>query len=75
MQLEGQELRLSIKPGSDPIAGRIGRPGGSQTPFEGYMQLVAALEELRETGPGGQGDPPVPGLDGEGGRRDQDGSG
>jgi len=50
MQLEGQELRLSIDPGSDPIAGRIGPPGGSQTPFEGYMQLVAALEEVRGEG-------------------------
>jgi hypothetical protein len=47
MQLERRELRLSIEPGSDPIAGRIGPPGGAQTPFEGYMQLVAALEELR----------------------------
>jgi len=47
MQPEGRELRLSIDPGSDPIAGRIGPPGGSETPFEGYVQLVAALEELR----------------------------
>ncbi|HEY1284575.1 MAG TPA: hypothetical protein VGF04_00665 [Solirubrobacterales bacterium] len=47
MQLEERELRLSIQPGSDPIAGRIGPPEGARTPFEGYVQLVAALEELR----------------------------
>ncbi len=47
MQPEGRELRLEIDPGSDPIAGRIGSLGGSETPFEGYVQLVAALEKLR----------------------------
>jgi hypothetical protein len=47
MQLENKEFSLSIDPGSDPIAGRIGRAGGSQTRFEGYVQLVAALEDLR----------------------------
>jgi len=68
MKLESRELRLSIEPGSDPIAGRIGPPGGSQTSFEGYMQLVAALEELREGRPDGHGDP-------SGQRGDGDGSG
>lgn len=65
MQLEARELRLSIEPGSDPIAGRIGPPNGSQTSFEGYMQLVAALEELRES-PDGQGDPSERRGDGDG---------
>jgi hypothetical protein len=48
MDLEVQELRLSIDPGSDPITGRIGPPDGSQKLFEGYVQLVAALEQFRE---------------------------
>lgn len=41
------ELTLAIEPRSDPIAGRIRFPDGSVTPFEGYLQLVAAVERAR----------------------------
>ena len=39
---------MTIETGSDPIAGRLALPDGSSTPFEGYVELIAALERLRE---------------------------
>lgn len=45
------ELTVTIETGSDPIAGRLALPDGSSTPFEGYVELIAALERLRESAP------------------------
>ena len=37
-------LGISIMPSSDPIAGQVELPDGTTTPFEGYVQLIAAVE-------------------------------
>lgn len=47
MEDEQAELTVTIESGSDPIAGRLALPNGSSTPFEGYVELIAALERLR----------------------------
>jgi hypothetical protein len=44
------EVGLRIAPRSDPIAWSVRLPDGSASDFEGYMQLIALLEQLR-TGP------------------------
>lgn len=55
------EVGLTIERGSDPIAGSLELPGGLTVRFEGYVQLVAALEGVRE--------PPLPDQNDEGGTR------
>jgi hypothetical protein len=45
--LDGPRLTLIIEPGSEPISGRLRLPDETETRFEGYVQLIAALEELR----------------------------
>jgi hypothetical protein len=41
------EVTLRVEPGSEPISGQVLLPDGTETGFEGYVQLIAALEELR----------------------------
>ena len=53
-------LGVSIKPGSEPIAGQIRLPDGSTTPFEGYVQLIAAVERAH-VGAAVDGYRPAPG--------------
>jgi hypothetical protein len=38
---------IELDDGPDPIAGRVRAPGGVDRRFEGYTQLVAALEATR----------------------------
>ena len=38
---------IELDDGPDPIAGRVRGPGGVDRRFEGYTQLVAALEATR----------------------------
>ena len=47
-----QPLRivLDLEPGSEPISGTIASGSDPGEPFAGVMQLVAALDRLRETG-------------------------
>ena len=41
-------LGIIIKPGSEPIAGQVRLPDGSTLAFEGYVQLIAAVERVHE---------------------------
>lgn len=45
------ELRLWIEPEREPISGRIGAAAGPPVRFRGYMQLIAALERIRDGDP------------------------
>lgn len=40
-----------IRHGCEPIAGSLDLPDGRTLPFEGYLQLVALLEDLRHRRP------------------------
>lgn len=53
-------LGVSIRPGSDPIAGQVRLPDGTTTPFEGYVQLIAAVERAH-LGTAAGGYRPAPG--------------
>lgn len=48
MATRTSELRLTIEHGSEPIAGSLDLPDGHTMRFEGYLQLVGFLEDLRE---------------------------
>ena len=41
-------LTLDLERGADPIAGELGLRGEVPRRFSGYVQLVEALEQLRE---------------------------
>jgi len=62
MEGEQAQLTVTIEAGSDPIAGRLALADGSSAHFEGYMELIAALERLRGGAPTGppQPNPPSP---------------
>jgi hypothetical protein len=47
---ETRSLRVEVKPGSEPISGRLIGPGGTATKFRGWIQLVAALQEASSSG-------------------------
>ncbi len=47
MEGEQAKLTVAIDPGSDPIAGWLTLPRGAPVPFEGYVELIAALERVR----------------------------
>jgi hypothetical protein len=51
VEVDADDLRLTIERGSDPIAGSLGLPDGRALRFEGYVQLVAALEDVRKPPP------------------------
>lgn len=51
MEVGAEEVRLTIERGTDPISGRLDLPDGRRLAFEGYVQLVAALEAIREPPP------------------------
>jgi 2-methylisocitrate lyase-like PEP mutase family enzyme len=51
VEVGAEDLRLTIERGSDPIAGSLGLPDGRALRFEGYVQLVAALEDVRNPPP------------------------
>jgi hypothetical protein len=40
-------LELWIEPGSEPIAGWLGHPGGERQRFGGWVELTAAIETAR----------------------------
>ena len=44
-------IGITVEPRSEPIAGSIRLGDGSTERFEGYLQLIAALEQARVTGP------------------------
>jgi hypothetical protein len=41
---------LYIYPASDPISGSLVYPDGSPQPFSGWIELTAALEDVRQGG-------------------------
>ena len=52
MEAIATELSVTIEPGSDPISGRVRLADGSADRFEGYVQLIAAIERIRRQNPG-----------------------
>lgn len=42
-------LELSLLPG-DPVSGTVGLPGRSPTPFQGWIDLMSAINSLRAPG-------------------------
>jgi hypothetical protein len=51
MEAIATELSVTIEPGSDPISGRVRLADGSADRFEGYVQLIAAIERIRRQNP------------------------
>jgi hypothetical protein len=53
--VEELPLELWIEPGSEPIAGWLGQPGGERQAFGGWVELTAAIESARRelAGPSG----------------------
>jgi hypothetical protein len=49
---EPRRIVIELDDGPDPIAGRVRAPGGVDRRFEGYTQLVAALEATRAVAAG-----------------------
>lgn len=46
-------LELSLAPG-EPVRGTVGRPGRAPTPFQGWIDLMSAINSLRgAAGPAG----------------------
>jgi hypothetical protein len=45
------DLHLVLSPASEPVAGRLVDPDGAETPFEGYVELIAAIERHLEPVP------------------------
>lgn len=46
---EATSLTIELRPGSDPIDGRLIGPDGEVSPFRGWIELVAALNRWVET--------------------------
>jgi hypothetical protein len=44
-------LELSLSSG-DPVSGTVGLPGRPPTPFQGWIDLMSAINSLWETGQG-----------------------
>lgn len=40
------EVHLRLTAGADPVTGRLLDAAGHETGFEGYVELIAALERL-----------------------------
>ena len=40
------DVHLRLTAGADPVTGRLLDPAGHETGFEGYVELIAALERL-----------------------------
>jgi hypothetical protein len=53
-------LGVEFERNSDPIAGEVRHPDGSTTRFQGYVQLIAAVERAHR----GATDGAAPGPDG-----------
>lgn len=51
MKTNAAQLGVTIELGSDPIAGLVRLPDGRETPFEGYVQLIAAVEQAHKGKP------------------------
>jgi hypothetical protein len=49
METGSARLQLAIDLGSDPIAGSLQSPGRDPVRFIGWIDLVAAIEEARDT--------------------------
>jgi hypothetical protein len=49
---EPRRVVIDLDDGPDPIAGCVRAPGGVDRRFEGYTQLVAALEATRAVAAG-----------------------
>jgi hypothetical protein len=52
-------VRIELDPGAQPLAGRVLAASGDPVPFSGYVELIAALELMR------QADQPERDRDGE----------
>jgi hypothetical protein len=40
------EVRLRLAPDGDTVTGSLVEPNGTTTDFEGYVELIAAIERL-----------------------------
>ena len=40
------DVHLRLAPDGDTVTGHLLDPDGTETPFEGYVELIAALERL-----------------------------
>jgi len=47
-------LGVRIEPGSEPISGQVSLPDGSTQVFEGYVQLIAAVERVHDAASAGE---------------------
>jgi len=45
---EAVEVRISVALDGDTVAGRLVGPSGAETAFDGYVELIAAIERLLE---------------------------
>ena len=57
-------MRLSIEVGSDPISGSLSVGTGAPRQFRGWIELVGAIESLRETAEGDESLGALPGANG-----------
>jgi hypothetical protein len=51
VELGSARLELSIELGSDPITGSVAPSAGEARRFSGWIELVAAIEAARASGP------------------------
>jgi hypothetical protein len=51
MSADESPIGITVEPSSEPIAGSIRLANGATERFEGYLQLIAALECARGAGP------------------------
>lgn len=46
-------VRIEFEPGRTPVAGRVVPGAGEPERFSGYVEMIAAIERLRETAAAG----------------------
>jgi hypothetical protein len=51
---------LVLNPAGSPVHGQLSTGSGPAQPFEGYVSLIAALEDIRSRHPGDRRQPPAP---------------
>ena len=57
-------LTIDLELDSEPISGALQRPGGSLTPFQGWIQLVSLLQDAATTSPAARSPNSHPPIDG-----------
>jgi hypothetical protein len=66
MSLRPTDLGVAFEPDSEPIAGQVRLADGSTTPFRGYVQLIAAIEQAHRMSSGCSASPERVGDPGDG---------